>query len=110
NATFMGGRAAEYGPDASGRLSQQVAGALGQSWLVRRLTDATNPSRLVVFTSATSDELFYGVRLDGFFRIDSPWFTARRWQASPPSVETPPGRVGSVSFRFAGRAVGAHLD
>lgn len=110
NATFLGGRASEYGPAANGQLSPTVARSLGHGWLVRSISDAPNPSGLIVFATSRNDEDFYGVQLDGFFRIDSPFFTSRRWQAEPPTETTPPGRVGSVSFRFGGKAVTALLD
>lgn len=113
NATFLGGDANEYGFDPA------ATQAWGANWVVRRLTNASRPSDLFTFVSATRQHDFQSISTgrviahDGFFRVRSPYFLQRRWAAEPPSAQNARARaatIGNVHFPALGRAVVACVD
>jgi prepilin-type N-terminal cleavage/methylation domain-containing protein len=80
------------------------------AFFIRKIDDAKNPSRLIVFGSARGVDPDGGVPVNGFHRIVSPRFFSSRWSAESFRMSLEPIEHGHVHPRFAGRAVVAHLD
>lgn len=107
NVGFVGGSVQMLGfnPDAL-RL-------FGRFYTVR-IADVVRPTRLLVFASARESEQPHFPQIgrpEGFFRVEPPYFTARRWQATyDPDAPYPGLNSGFVSLRHGGRAVTAMID
>lgn len=112
NQTFVGGSVDEYAcrPTSDPDHDPIPAQAFGCSWYVRRITDPPRPSRLITFATSRNTEQYQGIALDGYYRIQSPVFLQRRWQAAPPTQSSPPATTGYLDMRYARRAVAAMLD
>lgn len=110
NVAFVGGsdRHAQFGA-AFQRLYGRVH--------VSRLDEVRRPSGLMMFASARSAELTQlpgETRLEGFYRVEPPYFApheGRRWSAAyEPRTPDPGVNSGFVSLRHCGRAVTAFVD
>ncbi len=116
NATFMGGDQNEYGPRADGTLAPAVERLLGNGWFVRRMADAPQPTRLVVFGAAGRGpapdyfESQFGVLFDGNFVVRSPFLTGRRWSGEKPGADPDPTRFGNLRPTRDGRVISGLLD
>jgi len=113
NTTFLGGDSNEYGFDPAANSTW------GPNWVVRRATNASRPSDLITFATATRQHDFTSISTgqviahDGFFRVRSPYFLERRWAEAPPEerdARTRSATVGNVHFATLGKAVVAALD
>jgi prepilin-type N-terminal cleavage/methylation domain-containing protein len=107
NTTFVGGNSAEnaFNPKAI---------ALFGKFYITRLDEPRRPERLIVFASARSETPAMDqalIRPEGRFLINSPYFTARRWQANyDPLTELPGDNSGFISLRYRAKAVTALFD
>lgn len=109
NSAWVGGDS-----DRLGFLPPTIGGQANpfHGFYVTRLSQVARPERLTLFASSRmandfgSDPLgqyFDGATIEGYFRIDSPWFQARIWaDAYSPSD---PASNGNVSARTGGDAV-----
>lgn len=84
---------------------------------VARLDQSRRPSDLITFASARGNppaEIPVFRNLDGFFRVEPPYFAAsqgRRWDTAYDSRTTDPGpNSGFISLRHSNRAIAAQLD
>lgn len=84
---------------------------------VARLDQSRRPSELITFASARGNppsEIPVFRNLDGFFRVEPPYFAAnqgRRWASGYDPLTTDPGpNSGFVSLRHSNRAIAAQLD
>jgi prepilin-type N-terminal cleavage/methylation domain-containing protein len=110
NIAFVGGsdRHAQFGASFQ-RLYGKVH--------VSRLDEVRRPTELMAFASARSAELVQlpgETRLEGFYRVEPPYFApheGRRWAWSYEHVTSDPGvNSGFVSLRHCGRAVVVFTD
>ena len=84
--------------------------AWGNNWYVRRLSDMTRPTELLVFATSHGADPVGGVTLDGFYRVTPPNFFNRRWSTQAPNPTSTPAQTGNVSFRYSKKAVGCMGD
>jgi len=110
NVVFVGGsdRHAQFG-QAFQRLYGRVH--------VTRLDEVHRPTELMAFASARSSELTQlpgESKLEGFYRVEPPYFApheGRRWSSTYEQRPEDPGvNSGFVSLRHGGKAVSAYLD
>lgn len=104
NADFVGGNrdnAIAFNPGLTARYG---------SFYIRRLDEARNTSRLIVFCSARGVDPAGGEPVNGFHRVNAPRFLGQRWAAEPYSQAQAPEDLGHVHPRFSGKAVVMHLD
>lgn len=112
NATFVGGTAGSA-INTFDPLIRRIFGTIH----LERMDQSIRPSGIIAFASARGGDQ-YGVQalrdVQGYFRIDPPFFApaqGRRWQtAYDPRATQPALNSGFVALRYAGKAVGAHLD
>jgi type II secretory pathway pseudopilin PulG len=109
NSAWVGGDS-----DRLGFLPPTIGGQPNpfRNFYVTRLSQAAHPERLTLFASSRmvndfgNDPLgqyFDGATIEGYFRIDSPWFQARIWAESYSPDD--PASAGNVSARADGDAV-----
>lgn len=112
NQTFIGGSADTDGGGyaLNPSFASLTSAKWGNSWYVRRASDVPRPSELLLFATAAGADPVGGVTLDGFYRVSPPYFFARKWTTQTPNSLTQPSQVGSVSFRYANKAVGVMCD
>ncbi len=121
NQRFLGGDYNEYGnPNLPSAQAVAIERAWGDDWCVRKLRQARRPANLLVFASANDHKPYQSlltnelIPRDGFFRVTSPYHSARDWQTTPPTPTTKPSNVGAVHFRHrgpkGGRIAAAFLD
>ena len=107
NADFVGGNRENeitFNPTSGARYG---------SFYIRRLDEARNTTRLIVFCSARGVDPALGdggAPVNGFHRVDAPRFLEERWSTEPFSQDQEPYRLGHVHPRFSGKAVVMHLD
>jgi prepilin-type N-terminal cleavage/methylation domain-containing protein len=110
NIAFVGGsdRHGEFDP-AFRRLFGRV--------YIERMDQANRPGGVIAFVSARGDPqpaIPFLSDPQGFYRVEPPCFAAsqpRSWADGYDARTTQPGpNSGFVSLRYAGKAVGAHLD
>jgi len=104
NADFVGGN-----KDNAITFNPTVAPLYG-SFCIRRLDEARNTSRLIVFSSARGVDPAGGEPVNGFHRVRSPRFEGPRWSAERYSQAQRPEDLGHVHPRFSGKAVVLQLD
>jgi prepilin-type N-terminal cleavage/methylation domain-containing protein len=103
NAEFVGGRASPgYGFDGA---AQRAWG----SFYVTRTDQPVRPDHLVVFASARGVDPDGSDPVPGYFEVNAPYLTARRWTARY-SENDPPAAAGQVHVRHDGKAVTACFD
>ena len=109
NSAWVGGDS-----DRLGFLPPTIGGQPNpfHNFYVTRLSQVAQPERLTLFASSRmsndfgSDPLgqyFDGTTIEGYFRIDSPWFQARIWAQSYSPDD--PASNGNVSARADGDAI-----
>ncbi len=107
NIAFIGG-SDKHG--ANDKLFQKMYGRQ----YISKLEEPLRPSRLLTFVSARCEEqaALPGLgKLDGFFRVDAPYWTSRKWAESYDSnAAAPETNSGYVSLRYANKAVCAAFD
>ncbi len=110
NCTWIGGNdlVGEFGKDFKQVFSRPY---------VTRIDEPRRPTELITFASARvqTHELLPALgRPEGFFRVDSPYFTSstgRQWDAAyDPAADLPGANSGFVSLRHSGKAVTAMFD
>jgi hypothetical protein len=101
NADFVGGN------DDNGIAFNAAGLRLYGKFYIQKIDDAQRPGSLIVFSSARGVDPDGGT-VSGFHRIESPAFTAPRWNAGP--LTDLPDDHGHIHPRFAGQAVAAFLD
>jgi prepilin-type N-terminal cleavage/methylation domain-containing protein len=109
NSAWVGGDS-----DRLGFLPPTIGGQANpfHNFYVTRLSQVAHPERLTLFASSRMandfggdpiGQYFDGAMIEGYFRIDSPWFQARIWaDAYSPSD---PASSGNVSARADGDAI-----
>ncbi|MBL8963748.1 MAG: prepilin-type N-terminal cleavage/methylation domain-containing protein [Phycisphaeraceae bacterium] len=104
------------GSDLHGQFGGDFRKVFGRPY-VTRADEPRRPTSLLTFVSARSQAHSALPALtspEGFFRVESPWFTAalgRKWDVSYDPVAPLPGaNSGFVSLRRAGDAVAAMFD
>jgi prepilin-type N-terminal cleavage/methylation domain-containing protein len=103
NSAFLGGDADRFA------FNPAALQAWGPFYLTR-LDQARTPDRLLVFVTAHGANPDGPDPVPGYFRVDSPFRTARVW-ATPAAPSTlNPAATGNVDFRHSGRAAAASLD
>jgi hypothetical protein len=109
NSAWVGGDS-----DRLGFLPPTIGGQPNpfRNFYVTRLSQATHPERLTLFASSRmsndfgSDPIgqyFDGTTIEGYFRVDSPWFQARIWADAYSPAD--PASSGNVSARTDGDAI-----
>ncbi len=101
NAAYVGGDFQVLPPN-----KEKLASMYG-AFCVTRLAQAVSPHQLIVLASAGGGS--GSDRLSGYFKVEAPNFTARRWSESYSSSASPE-EFGYVDFRWEKRAVAAMLD
>ncbi|HTD65949.1 MAG TPA: type II secretion system protein [Candidatus Limnocylindria bacterium] len=101
NSYFIGGN------KSTGYLPDQVNPKFGAGTIVTKLSEARQPSDLMVFISARSAVL--GNNADGYFEVRPPFEKTRKWAATY-AASMDPARWGFVAPRFDNRSVAALLD
>lgn len=101
NAAYVGGDYQSLPPNRERNIQ-----AYGQ-YCVTRMGHATRPGSLIVFASAGSN--YEGERLSGYFKVEAPYFTSRKWISSEKPSKLPEEN-GFVDFRWGDKAVAAMLD
>ncbi|MEQ1859537.1 MAG: hypothetical protein ABMA13_06345 [Chthoniobacteraceae bacterium] len=101
NTVFVGGDYGSFNPE-----NPRALNAYGD-FCVTRLGEAVRPQTLVVFASACFES--DGERVPGYFKVEAPSLTARRW---PRKYQrgAPATMFGQVDFRYDDRAITAMLD
>lgn len=110
NQGFVGGSSDSDGtPSIEHPRTSQV---FGDSWYVRRLTDAPKPSSLITFATAFGrSATIYNEDLQGNYKVTPPYIHARIWRSSPPDEAlVSSGDVGNIDLRYEGTAVVGFLD
>ncbi len=110
NQGFMGGSSDSDGtPSIEHPRTSQV---FGDSWYVRRLTDAANPTNLITFATAFGRSAnIYNEDLNGNYKVTPPYIHDRAWRSSPPDAALQSsGEVGNIDLRYEGGAVAGFLD
>jgi len=110
NQGFMGGSSDSDGtPSIEHPRTSQV---FGDSWYVRRLTDAPDPTGLITFATAFGrSATIYNEDLHGNYKVTPPYIHARAWRPSPPDAALQSsGEVGNIDLRYGGGAVTGFLD
>jgi prepilin-type N-terminal cleavage/methylation domain-containing protein/prepilin-type processing-associated H-X9-DG protein len=84
---------------------------------IARIDQAVRPSELITFASARGNppaDIPVFRNLDGFFRVEPPFFTAsqgRRWEvAYDAGTANPGGNSGFLSLRHSGKSIAAQFD
>lgn len=110
NSTWIGGS------DLSGEFGKDFVKLFGRPYITR-IDEAQRPTELIAFASARvqpQDQLPWLDRPEGFFRVESPYFTeslGRQWETSYDRDASLPGaNSGFVSLRHFGKAVTAMMD
>ncbi len=109
NSAWVGGDS-----DRLGFLPPTIGGQPNpfHNFYVTRLSQVTHPERLTLFASSRMSndfgndplgQYFDGTTIEGYFRVDSPWFQARIWAESYGTDN--PASAGNVSARTGGDAV-----
>ena len=94
NATWVGG------DEIDGCFNPALVDLLGQFYS-NRLSRIRNPSRLIVFCSARGNDGaggFGGDVIEGYFRVQSPNFSSRRWGEAYDPLD--PSSAGNISARW----------
>lgn len=100
NSYFIGGNETEF-PAAAANAR------FGGGSVITRISEARNPSDLMVFISARS--AVSGNNAQGYYQVTPPHLKTRQWAANySPSLT--PNQWGYVAPRFNNRAVAALLD
>ncbi|MBC24333.1 MAG: hypothetical protein CMJ32_10515 [Phycisphaerae bacterium] len=93
------------GDTTTGAWNPAFISAFGQ-YYASRMSSIRNPSRLLVFGSGraltNSPESGSGIT-EGFFRLQSPWFSSRRWAEQYDPLD--PASYGNISARHEGQAI-----
>lgn len=112
NQTFIGGSAdTDGGGYAFNPTFDSVTRAKwGNNWYVRRISDITRPTELLIFATSAGSDPVGGLTIDGMYRVSPPYFFARKWTTRTPDSTALPSQIGSVSFRYVNKAVGAMGD
>lgn len=104
------------GSDLHGQFGSDFRKVFGRPY-INRIDEPRRPTGLITFVSArsqTHEALPSLVSPEGFFRVESPWFTAatgRKWESSYDQASPLPGaNSGFVSLRRTGRSVTAMFD
>jgi type II secretory pathway pseudopilin PulG len=100
NVTFVGG---DFGSGSDLQPTERAIERFG-NFCATRLTQVSEPSKLIVFASARRSKSEIGN-----FRVQSPFFGSRRW-ANSWSADQPAGAFGFVDLRYGQRAVAVMLD
>ncbi len=100
NVTFVGG---DYGSGSDLKPNERSIERFG-NFCATRLTQVSEPSKLIVFASARRSKSEVGN-----YRVQSPFFGSRRW-ANSWSEDQPAAAFGFVDLRFGKRAVAVMLD
>lgn len=110
NSTWVGGT------DLQGEFGKDFKQVFGRPYITR-IDEPRRPTELIVFASARSQEheLLPGMgKPEGFFRIESPYFTqgqGMQWESTYDGQSALPGaNSGFVSLRHSGKAVTAMFD
>jgi len=109
NSAWVGGDS-----DRLGFLPPTIGGQPNpfRNFYVTRLSQVTRPERLTLFASSRMSndfgadplaQYFDGTTIEGYFRVDSPWFQARIWAESYEPGN--PASAGNVSARTDGDAI-----
>lgn len=109
NSAWVGGDS-----DRLGFLPPTIGGQPNpfHSFYVTRLSQVAHPERLTLFASSRmandfgADPLgqyFDGAAIEGYFRIDSPWFQSRIWAESYSPED--PASAGNLSARIDGDSI-----
>ncbi|MDX2114535.1 MAG: type II secretion system protein [Planctomycetota bacterium] len=114
NQAFVGGSGDADGTGfafhSSPAIRARTEARWPRGWFLSRVADTARPADLIAFASASGASPINGLAIDGFYRVTPPSFIRRMWSTSKPNESSPPTATGNVSFRFAGRTVGAMLD
>lgn len=110
NIAFVGGS------DKDGANDKNFQKLYGRQH-VEKLDEPLRPSRMLTFISARGDDqpTLPGIgRLDGFFAVKPPYWTARKWEQvyveNPVTPKTVEVNSGNVSLRYAKKAVASAFD
>lgn len=104
------------GSDLLGEFGKDFKAIFGRPFITR-MDEPRRPTELITFASARMQE--YNIlpevgRPEGFFRVDSPFFTkalGKQWQDTyDAQADLPGANSGYVSLRYSGRAVTAMFD
>ncbi len=112
NQIFVGGSADNDGGGYAFNptYDSQTRRAWGNSWYIRQYSEMKRPTELLLFATSWGSDPVGGLTIDGMYRITPPYFFSRKWTTQTPGQQTTPGQVGSVSFRYSGKTVGAMGD
>lgn len=104
------------GSDLSGEFGKDFKQVYGRPFITR-IDEARRPTELITFVSARSQthELLPAMgRPEGFFRVESPYFTdslGKQWESNyEPEAPLPGANSGFVSLRNMNKAVTAMFD
>ena len=102
NAVYVGGH---YGSGSPLRPSDRMVQAVGK-YYVSRISEAVNPQKLIVFTSAR-----HGTDRDdiGNFEVRAPNLLKPEWTSAEFTRDRQPSEHGFVDFRWSGKSVTAML-
>ncbi len=100
NSYFIGGNQTEFPADAANA-------AFGSGTVIKKLTEARQPTELMVFISARS--AVSGNSAQGYYQVTPPYLKTRQCVTSYAPAATP-NQWGFVAPRFNSRAVAALLD
>ena len=100
NSYFIGGNQTEFPADSANAV-------FGSGTVIKKITDASQPTELMVFMSARS--AVSGNNAQGYYQVTPPYLRTRQWVTSySPSVS--PNQWGFVAPRFNNRAIAGLLD
>lgn len=100
NSYFIGGNQSEFPADAANAM-------FGAGTVVRKITEARQPTALAIFASARS--AMTGNNAHGYYQVTPPYLKSRQWTARYSQPLTP-NQWGFVAPRFNNRTVAALLD
>ena len=100
NAVMVGGY---FGTGSPVAPTQRMIQQLGKFYL-SHISEAPQPSRLIVFCSARS-----GPQKPGYFEVRPPNLSSRLWSSETFDASSPANRYGFVDLRWGGKAVVACL-
>ena len=100
NSYFIGGNQTEFPAEAANA-------AFGSGTVVRKISEARQPTELMVFVSARSAVSGNGAQ--GYYQVTPPYLKTRQWATSY-ALRASPNQWGFVSPRLNNRAVATLLD
>ena len=103
NSTWLGG------DEIDGCFNPALTSLLG-NFYCSKMSQIRNPQRLTVFASSRGDSApdGGGDSIEGYFKVASPTFSSRRWDAEYDPEDTT--SFGNVSARWDGRSVVSRVD